>query len=62
MAGTCGRLFPRASVPVNLVNTVNPETYTPPFFRKNETPFPAVIKFHKQAEKSPSPHSFTLSS
>lgn len=34
MAGTYGRLFLRASVPVNLVNAVNPETYTPPFFRK----------------------------
>ena len=34
MAGTYGRLFPRASVPVNLVNAVNPETYTLPFFWK----------------------------
>lgn len=61
MAGTYGRLFPRASVPVNLVNAVNPETYTPSFSEKVETPFTAALKLREQAKKSASLHFPTLS-
>lgn len=54
MAVTYRRLFPRASVPVNLVNAVNHETYTHSFSGKSETPFLSALELRKQLEKSPS--------